>query len=68
VDIGDQQPSHGCDPEPFKPEQVLVDVQWLRLNEICELDRAFLWAAGLLGVDSFLQEVISWKEDISYPR
>jgi 8-oxo-dGTP diphosphatase len=69
VDIGDQTPSLGEDPEVATGEQALAlfDVQWLRLCEISERDRAFLWAAGLLGVEGFWAEVSRWGDSISYP-
>jgi len=69
VDIGDRNPSLGHDPEAAEGKQapVLVDMQWLRLSEIPERDRAFLWAAGLLGVSDFLSQVESWGCDTSYP-
>ena len=69
VDIGDQTPSLGQDPEVATGKQVLAlfDVQWLRLSEIPERDRAFLWAAGLLGVEGFWAEVSGWGDRISYP-
>jgi hypothetical protein len=70
VDIGEQNPSLGHDPELAQGKQVpiLVDLRWLRLSEIPERDRAFLWAAGLLGVEDFLAEVERWGSDTSYPR
>jgi RimJ/RimL family protein N-acetyltransferase/ADP-ribose pyrophosphatase YjhB (NUDIX family) len=69
VDIGDGNPSLGHDPEVDEGQQelLLVDVQWLRLSEIPERDRAFLWAAGLLGAADFLSEVEGWGNDTSYP-
>ena len=69
VDIGNQNPGLGHDPEVSEGKQplALVDVQWLRLSEISERDRTFLWAAGLLGVDDFLAEVEGWGDDTSYP-
>lgn len=69
VDIGDQNPSLGYDPEVEEGKQALalVDMQWLRLSEMPERDRAFLWAAGLLSLNDFLSEVESWGGDISYP-
>ena len=45
----------------------LVDVQWLRLFEISEESRAFLWTAGLIVVGDFFEEVEGWGADISYP-
>ena len=67
VDIGDQEVHLGADPEFAHDNQALLDVGWLALHEIPERDRAFLWAAGLLGVGSFLHEVEQWGDRISYP-
>ena len=69
LDIGDQNPSLGHDPEIAERKQVpvLVDMQWLGLSEIPDRDRTFLWAAGLLGVRDFLSEVENWGSDTSYP-
>jgi ADP-ribose pyrophosphatase YjhB (NUDIX family) len=67
VDIGDQEPRLGYDPEFGKNEQLLVELKWHHLSEIPERDRAFLWAAGLLSIEGFLKEVESWGESISYP-
>lgn len=39
----------------------------MRLAEISERDRAFLWAAGLLGTGAFFEEVRAWGGDPSYP-
>ncbi len=68
VDIGNQEPRLGFDPEFRNSEQIIVDLRWLSLSEIPERDRAFLWAAGLLSIDGFLEEVESWGESTSYPR
>jgi ADP-ribose pyrophosphatase YjhB (NUDIX family) len=70
VDIGDQAPSLGHDPEVEAGQQALAlsGMQWLRLSEICERDRAFLWAAGLLGIAEYYAEVSEWGDDVSYPR
>jgi ADP-ribose pyrophosphatase YjhB (NUDIX family) len=67
VDIGDQEPSLGTDPDVPAGHQVLADVRWLRLREIPERDRAFLWAAGLLAAGEFLAEIERWGDDTSYP-
>ena len=69
VDIGDQTPSLGQDPEVAAGIQALAlfDIQWLRLSEIAERDRTFLWAAGLLGVEGFWAEVSDWGDSVSYP-
>ena len=66
VDIGDQEPSLGYDPEVDNP--ILVDLKWLTLREISERDRAFLWAAGLLAIEEFFEEVSDWGANISYPE
>ena len=65
IDIGEQMPKVGREPE--LSERVIVDVGWFLLNEISERDRTFLWAAGLLGISEFFEEVNSWSDDISYP-
>lgn len=66
VDIGTQKPEMGTDPE-HQP-QLLVKVKWLTLSEIPERDRAFLWAAGLLRIGEFFDEVSGWGDSISYPQ
>jgi hypothetical protein len=47
--------------------QALVEVRFLRLDEITERDRAFLWAAGLLGVGDYWKLVETWGDALSYP-
>jgi 8-oxo-dGTP pyrophosphatase MutT (NUDIX family) len=66
VDIGEQEPILGLDPE--LRERSLVDIGWFRLNEISERDRAFLWWSGLMSVDMFREEVLSWGDEISIPQ
>jgi len=67
IDIGDQEPCMGSDPELKQNEQALVDIKWLKLSEIPERDRAYLWAAGILGIEEILKEVSTWGDEISYP-
>ena len=67
VDIGDQEPSLGHDPEVGADDILLVDIQWLALREIPERDRAFLWRAGLLSIPDFFEEVAGWGGEVSYP-
>jgi ADP-ribose pyrophosphatase YjhB (NUDIX family) len=67
VDIGDQEPRVGADPEFPGGGQILVGIDWLALDEIPERDRAYLWSAGLIGIPAFLHEVSSWGDDLSYP-
>jgi 8-oxo-dGTP pyrophosphatase MutT (NUDIX family) len=66
VDIGNQNPSLGYDPEIIE-NPILVEVRWMALNEISEMDRVFLWAAGLLSIVQFEKEVELWNREISYP-
>lgn len=67
VEIGSQEPHMGSDPEFAQNDQILVDVRWLTLAEIPERDRAYLWAAGLMSIPVFLEEVSQWSDDLSYP-
>ena len=64
----DAVPQKGIDPELPANEQSIVDVKWMRLDEIAERDRAYLFGAGLMRVPFFHDEVLMWDgEDISYP-
>jgi hypothetical protein len=45
----------------------LSDMRWLALAEIPERDRAYLWAAGLMSIPQFLDEISHWGDTISYP-
>lgn len=67
VDIGNQEPILGHDPELHPDDAVLADLRFLSLREIPERDRAFLWRAGLLSVPAFLHEVSGWGDATSYP-
>lgn len=67
VEIDDQVPHIGTDPEFASIGQILTDLRWLTLAEIPERDRAYLWAAGLLNVSGFEEEVSSWGDALSYP-
>ena len=64
----DQVAITGKDPELTEEEQVILEVCWLRLYEMSEKDRAFLWAYGLMEVEEFWDEVQSWGDEISYPK
>jgi len=65
IDIGEQSPTLGHDPELAK--QCLAEVRWLALDELSEVDRAYLWAAGLMSIAQFSQELSTWAREISYP-
>lgn len=66
IDIGNQTPILGIDPECIE-NPILVDVCWMALDEICEKDRAYLWAAGLFSIKQFAEELDTWSKEISYP-
>lgn len=58
----------GIDPELPADEQSIIGAKWMRLDEIAERDRAYLFGAGLMRVPYFHDEVLMWDgEDISYP-
>jgi len=67
VDIGDQVPSLGHDPELGADKQCLAEVRWMALHECSEVDRAYLWSAGLMAIPEFAREVDTWSREISYP-
>ncbi|MCL2532241.1 MAG: NUDIX hydrolase [Oscillospiraceae bacterium] len=55
IDIGDQIPTLGFDPE--LQTQILTQVRWLTLAEMTETDRAFVWSARLMSIPQFAQEM-----------
>ena len=64
-----QEPITGYDPEESgNDDPPLKEVLWLALDEISEKDRAFLWGYGLIQIEGFYDEVISWGDTISYPK
>ena len=50
----------GIDPELPANEQSIIGVKWMRLDEIAERDRAYLFGAGLMRVPYFHDEVLMW--------
>ncbi len=67
VEIDDQQPRLGHDPEVEPDAPILIGIQWMSVRELPERDRVFLWQAGLLSVGGFFGEVEGWGDAISYP-
>ena len=51
----------GIDPELPANEQSIIGVKWMRLDEIAERDRAYLFGAGLMRVPYFHDEVLMWR-------
>ena len=58
----------GYDPEESKDNQPIKEVLWMDLRQISEKDRAFLWGYGLLEIEEFSEEVLSWGDTLSYPK
>jgi 8-oxo-dGTP diphosphatase len=67
VDIANQEPHLGNDPEFKMEKQILVELRWMSLAEIPERDRAYLWNAGLMNIPLFYDELTSWGDALSYP-
>jgi 8-oxo-dGTP diphosphatase len=67
IEISNQEPHLGTDPEFSLKDQILVGIRWLTLAEIPERDRAYLWAAGLMCVPGFVEEISGWGDALSYP-
>jgi 8-oxo-dGTP diphosphatase len=67
VDIAEQEPHLGKDPEFVRGQQILVELRWMNLTEIPERDRAYLWMAGLMNIHLFYDELTSWGDILSYP-
>ena len=57
----------GSDPEYKGEDNPLKEVLWMRLDEISEKDRAFLWSYGLMQVEGFFDKIREWDNEISYP-
>ena len=60
VEIGEQAPSLGFDPEIKEGETILNDVGWLSLPDLSEADRVYLWTAGLLSIPVFANDLLMW--------
>lgn len=69
VSVSDNQNAvKGYDPEEPMDNQPIKEVLWISLSDISEKDRAFMWRYGLLEIEEFFDEVLSWGDEISYPR
>lgn len=65
IEIDDGQlPKAGVDPELPESEQTIIGVEWLSLNEIGEVDKAYLWASGLNRIDEFHKELLAMKNEV----
>ena len=68
IDIGDQTPHMGKDPELGKEDQIIVDLSWISLAMLSERDRAYLWTAGLMSIPEFFSVITAWPREPAYPR
>lgn len=65
LEIGeDEVIGKGIDPEFSMEEQTIIDSAWLSLEEIGDVDRAYLWAAGLNRVDFFHEKLLNLDNKI----
>ncbi len=65
VEIDDSEvPGIGVDPELSAQEQSIIGVQWLAIDEIGEVDRAYLWASGLNRIEYFHDELLKLENKI----
>jgi len=63
----EQEALLGWDPELPPDGQIIRGVRWMRLEELSERDRVFLWQYGLMQVGSFRELVLGWGDDASWP-
>lgn len=68
VDIGDQPPQLGDDPDKAVGKKILADIAWLSFSELSEADRAYLWTAGLLAVAPFASDLLTWDRTPAAPK
>ena len=68
VDISDQSPVLGDDPDKKAGKKVLAGLAWLSLGDLSEADRAYLWTAGLLAVESFVSDLSTWDRAPAAPK
>ena len=59
---GSAKPGIGSDPELSPSEQTIVGAFWMKLEEMSELDRIYLWASGLKAVPEFYDHLNSMKK------
>ncbi len=60
IDIGDQIPSLGCDPD-VSATPILCGMEWKRFSDLSEFDRLLAFAGGLCSVREIIEEMDAWK-------
>lgn len=68
VDIGDQSPQLGDDPDKATGKKILAGLAWLSFSDLSERDRAYLWTAGLLAVEPFASDLLTWDRTPAAPK
>lgn len=59
VDIGDQTPTLGDDPDKKTDEKVLAGIAWQSISDLSEREQVYLWTSGLLAVKPFADEILT---------
>ena len=68
IEIDEQIPRLGDDPDKAAGQKVLADIGWFSLDELAERDRAYLWTAGLLTIKQFSDDLLTWDQAPTDPR
>ena len=68
MDVGDQEPVLGSDPEFDKEHQILAGAAWKSLDELSERDRAWLFSGGALCSPEIENELESWTREVIPPK
>lgn len=58
----DAVPGPGVDPELAPEEQTIVGAEWMRLEEMSELDQIYLWTSGLKTLPAFYEKMQQLKK------
>lgn len=62
IDVPDDAtPAPGVDPELSADEQTIVGVEWMKLEDMSELDQIYLWASGLKALPDFYDRLQNMK-------
>jgi ADP-ribose pyrophosphatase YjhB (NUDIX family) len=65
IDVDEEQiPRPGIDPEFSAEEQTIIGIEWLGLDEIGEVDKAYLWASGLNRIDEFHKKLLDMDNEL----
>jgi 8-oxo-dGTP diphosphatase len=67
VEIGDQEPALGDDPDKEEGKKILAGIAWLSLDDLAERDRAYLWTAGILTIGTFAEDLLTWDREPTPP-